>query len=137
MRKIKTHIFPKTKVNILPKKTKKPLFSDKQLKIATTRITFAFAANLIQEIENFIASKIVQGDYTYPSISAIVRQSLLDYQQGKIKLAEERNNKLVKREITIRFPPDLLNFYHSFPMKKRVDVLERCLISYWEKIKKK
>lgn len=104
----------------------------------SAKITFSLSATLLQELENFIRSRWTQGDYTYSNLSAVVRQSLVAYQNGKIKLATEKLNKIPKRNLTIRFTSsDLLNFYYSLPFGHRTDILERSLISYWQKIKKK
>jgi hypothetical protein len=89
-----------------------------------------------QQAENWLNSRWVQKDFTYPSLSELIRKSLQAYQEGKIKINETRRDKhSPKREITIRFSnSDLLNFYYSLPYSQRTAIVEESLSNYLEKM---
>ena len=86
-----------------------------------------------------MSSQWVQQDFTYDSLSELIRKSLEAYQQGKIKVnLIERDKNAPKREITIRFfNTDLLNFYYSLPYRQRTGIVEESLRGYLEKLGKK
>ncbi len=136
MRKINndTSLF-KVKTNNPPINKKKSQGSPKTTQ--TARITFALNANLCQQAENWLNSRWVQQDFTYHSLSELIRKSLQAYQEGKIKVNETgRDKHAPKREITIRFSnSDLLNFYYSLPYSQRTAIIERSLSNYLEKMK--
>src|SRR5947208_3111789 len=76
-----------------------------------SRITFALNANLCQEAEQMLNSLWSQNDYTYSSLSELIRSSLQAYQNGEFVInPSERDKFTPKREITIRFAaqPQLL-----------------------------
>lgn len=99
------------------------------------RFTLALNANLLQQAENLVRSQWSQQDYTYSSLSDLIKKSLQAYQQRKIKLKLElRDKKATKREITIRWSGDLLNFYHSLPIGQRTAIIEGSLQVYLEKL---
>ena len=102
----------------------------------TTRITFALNADLCQQAENWLNSQWVQQNYTYKSLSELIRRSLQAYQDGKVKVnSTERDKHAPKREITIRFfNADLLNFYYSLPYSQRTGIIEESLRSYLERM---
>jgi len=102
----------------------------------TARITFALNANLVQQAENWLNSQWVQQDYTYSSLSELIRKSLTAYQEGEIDInLTERDKHAPKREITIRFfNADLLNFYYSLPYSQRTAIIEESLAAYLEKV---
>ena len=102
MRKINSNILPfgskinndtsrfKVKVNHPPVSKSKSPISPKSNQ--TARITFALNANLCQQAENWLNSRWVQQDFTYPSLSELIRKSLTAYQEGKIKVNETRQD---------------------------------------------
>ena len=98
----------------------------------TARITFALNADLCQQAENWLNSQWTQQDYTYSSLSELIRKSLQAYQEGKIEInSTERDKHAPKREISIRFfNTDLLNFYYSLPYSRRVGIIEESLRGY-------
>jgi vacuolar-type H+-ATPase subunit E/Vma4 len=102
----------------------------------TAKITFALNANLCQQAENWLNSQWSQYDYTYKSLSELIRKSLTAYQEGKINInPNERDKHAPKREITIRFfNTDLLNFYYSLPYSQRTAIIEESLREYLDKI---
>ena len=102
----------------------------------TARITFALNANLVQQAENWLNSQWVQQDYTYSSLSELIRRSLTAYQEGEVDInLTERDKHAPKREITIRFfNADLLNFYYSLPYSQRTAIIEESLGAYLEKV---
>lgn len=138
MRKINndTALF-KVKVNNPPVSKPKSPVSPKTTQ--TARITFALNANVCQQAENWLNSRWVQQDFTYPSLSELIRKSLQAYQEGKIKVNETGRDKYApKREITIRFSnSDLLNFYYSLPHSQRTAIIEGSLGSYLERMNNK
>ena len=105
----------------------------------TARITFALNANLCQQAENWLNSQWVQQDYTYSSLSELIRKSLAAYQEREIDInLTERDKHAPKREITIRFfNADLLNFYYSLPYSQRTGIIEESLAAYLEKLNSK
>ena len=101
------------------------------------RITFALNAHLCQQAENMLKSQWARNNYTYPSLSELIRKSLMAYQEGKIKVnLVERDKFAPKREITVRFSlnPSLLNFYYSLPEGQRTAIIEESLRVYLERL---
>jgi len=105
----------------------------------TAKITFALNANLCQQAENMLEAQWTQFDYTYPSLSELIRKSLQAYQEGEIEInLTERDKHAPKRETTIRFPnADLLNFYYSLPYNQRTAIIEESLREYLDKLNAK
>ncbi len=105
----------------------------------TAKITFALNASLCQQAENWLNSRWTQQDYTYSSLSELIRKSLQAYQEGEIEInLTERDKHALKREITIRFiNADLLNYYYSLPYTQRTAIIEESLASYLDKLNKK
>ena len=105
----------------------------------TNRITFALNADLCQQAENWLNSQWVHNDFTYRSLSDLIRKSLQTYQEGEIEVNPTKRDKHApKREISIRFfNADLLNFYYSLPYSQRVGILEESLRKYLEKLSEK
>lgn len=92
------------------------------------RITFALNAHLCQQAENMLKSQLTQENYTYRSLSELIRKSLEAYQNREIEInLTERNKFTPKREITVRFSlnPGLLNFYYSLSIGQRTAIKER------------
>jgi len=126
MRKIRSSIVSKVKSQVKAVKTTR-----------TAKITFALNASLCQQAENWLNSQWVQHDYTYNSLSELIRKSLVAYQNGEITInPTERDKFAPKREITVRFGlvPDLLNFYYSLPYSQRTAMVEESLSAYLDKI---
>lgn len=99
----------------------------------TSRLTFALNANLCQEAESMLKSLWSQNDFTYRSLSDLIRESLTAYQNGALAIDfNERDKFAAKKEITIRFAsfPDLLNFYYSLPRSQRTAIIEASLKAY-------
>ncbi|MDR1670295.1 MAG: hypothetical protein LBR43_01030 [Spiroplasmataceae bacterium] len=103
-----------------------------------TKITFALNADLCQQAENFLKSQLIRANYSYSSLSELIRKSLQSYQEGEIEInLTERDKNAPKREITIRFSNiDLLNFYYSLPYNQRTAIIEKSFESYLDKISK-
>src|SRR5207237_9910075 len=121
MRKIRSSIVSKVKSQV-----KEPKASQ------ATRITFALNANLCQQAENILKSCWSQNDYTYKSLSELIRKSLRAYQKGEINInPTERNKHAPKREITVRFGlvPDLLNFYYYLHYCQVIWIIMSCFSS--------
>lgn len=101
------------------------------------RITFALNAHLCQQAENMLNSHWTQSNFTYRSLSELIRKGLEAYQNGEIKVnLVERDKFAPKREITVRFSlnPDLLNFYYSLPEGQRTAIIEESLRVYLERL---
>jgi len=105
----------------------------------TVRITFALNADLCQQAENWLNSQWVQQNYTYKSLSELIRRGLQAYQERKVNInSTERDKHAPKREITIRFfNTDLLNFYYSLPYSQRTAIIEESLRGYLGKLEEK
>lgn len=100
------------------------------------RITFALNAHLCQQAENMLKSHWTRQNFTYPSLSELIRKSLEAYQNQEISInPTERDKFTPKREITVRFSlnPDLLNFYYSLPEGQRTAIVEESLRVYLER----
>ena len=102
----------------------------------TAKITFALNADLCQQAENMLEAQWTQFDYTYKSLSELIRKSLQAYQEGEIGInLTERDKHAPKREISVRFfNTDLMNFYYSLPYSQRVAIVEESLRRYLDKI---
>jgi hypothetical protein len=102
----------------------------------TARITFALNADLCQQAENMLEAQWTQFNYTYRSLSELIRKSLEAYQEREIEInPTERDKHAPKREVSIRFfNTDLLNFYYSLPYSQRVGIVEESLRQYLNKI---
>ncbi|CAG8539774.1 137_t:CDS:10, partial [Ambispora leptoticha] len=92
--------------------------------------------------ENFFTKKEsepAKQDYTYSSLSELIRKSLQAYQKGEIDInLAERDKHAPKREITIRFiNTDLLNYYYSLPYTQRTAIIEESLATYLDKLNAK
>ncbi|KLL04325.1 MAG: hypothetical protein MRECE_1c091 [Mycoplasmataceae bacterium CE_OT135] len=101
------------------------------------RITFALNAHLCQQAENMLKSQWTRNNYTYPSLSELIRKGLEAYQNREIEISlVERDKHTPKREITVRFSlnPDLLNFYYSLPEGQRTAIIEESLRNYLERL---
>jgi len=105
----------------------------------TAKITFALNASLCQQAENWLNSRWVQQNYTYPSLSELIRKGLQAYQEGEIDInLTERDKHALKREITIRFlNTDLLNYYYSLPYTQRTAIIEESLAGYLDRLNAK
>lgn len=101
-----------------------------------TKITFALNADLCQQAENMLEAQWTQFDYTYKSLSELIRKSLEAYQEGEIGInTTERDKHAPKREISVRFfNTGLLNFYYSLPYTQRTAIVEESLRQYLNKI---
>jgi hypothetical protein len=126
----------KIKDNILSErlKIKSQIKSTKTTR--TTKITFALNADLCQQAENMLEAQWTQFDYTYSSLSELIRKSLEAYQEGGIGInTTERDKHAPKREVSVRFfNTDLLNFYYSLPYSQRTAIIEESLRGYLERL---
>ena len=108
------------------------------LESPTNKISFAFSAPLLEEIKNLLTSQWNQGDFAYVSISHFIRQSLIAYREKKIKLDLTFPRSRQKKDFTVRWPEsDLLNFYYSLPLRKRVLIVEASMWAYFQLVAKK
>ena len=101
------------------------------------RITFALNTHLCQQAENMLKSQWVQNNFTYRSLSELIRKSLEAYQNETININPTQRDKFApKREITVRFSlnPGLLNFYYSLPEGQRTAIIEESLKVYLERL---
>jgi hypothetical protein len=63
----------------------------------------------------------------------LIKQSLRSYQAGKLKLTTPRPLGNSKRQISVRLPQDLQEFYWSIPSGQRTELVELVLLNYLEK----
>ena len=108
-------------------------------KLKPTKITFALNASLCQQAENFLESQRTQFNFTYSSLSELIRKSLQAYQEGVIEPnLTQRDKHAPKKEVSIRFfNTDLLNFYYSLPYTQRTALIEQSLREFLDKISQK
>ena len=79
----------------------------------------------------------MQNNFTYRSLSELIRKSLEAYQNETININPTQRDKFApKREITVRFSlnPGLLNFYYSLPEGQRTAIIEESLKVYLERL---
>ena len=73
----------------------------------------------------------------YTSLSDLIKQSLITYRSGKLKLTIQRENINPKRQISVRLPASLTEYYQSIPSGQRTELIELVLINYLASIGKK
>ena len=95
------------------------------------RITFACDQVLFEQVQTTLQQQHLAGDYSYPSVSEVIRQTLRAYQSG-MKLTQPRVKENPKRDVAFRLADELLNFYNSLPSLAKTAVLERALASYYQ-----
>jgi len=101
------------------------------------KISFAFSAPLLEKIKGLLTNQWSQGDFTYISVSHFIRQALVAYQQKKVKLDLTFPRSHLKKGFTVRWPEsDLLNFYYSLPLRKRVLIVEASMWAYFQLVTK-
>jgi hypothetical protein len=94
------------------------------------RINCQLSEPLLIKCENFIASKHLNRDYTYSSLSDLIRKSLISYQEKKLNLTIPRATGQPKKATGIILPAELWEYYRTLPNRHRTDILESCLINY-------
>ncbi|KLL05270.1 MAG: hypothetical protein MRERV_3c099 [Mycoplasmataceae bacterium RV_VA103A] len=85
---------------------------------------------LISQAKNFLKGKHLGGDYTYGSVSDLVRRSLELYQQQKLVLTTTRNLTNPRQKVAFYLTPPLATYYRNLPQRHRTEILERCLASF-------
>lgn len=108
---------------------------EKKKKIITTpkknskgKFTWELDSHLLAKCENVIKSQKFPRQFT--SLSDLIKQSLIVYKQGQLKLTIPRATNNPKRQISVRLPSDLREFYENIPIGQRKELVELVLENY-------
>ncbi|KLL04770.1 MAG: hypothetical protein MRERV_12c033 [Mycoplasmataceae bacterium RV_VA103A] len=96
--------------------------------ISRGKFTWELDSHLLSKCQNVINSQKYPRRYT--GLSDLIKQGLLVYQAGKLKLIKPRNLNNPKRQVSVRLSPDLKEFYESFPKGQRTELVESVLVNY-------
>jgi hypothetical protein len=114
--------------------TKKPALENKTTptKINTGKsklVSINLPQILVARCQGVISSKKAAGDFTLNSLSDLIRQSLVAYQQG-LSLAGARIEGHDPKKVNVSLNEELFNYYQNLPFKSRWEIVERSLIAY-------
>jgi Arc/MetJ-type ribon-helix-helix transcriptional regulator len=87
---------------------------------------------LYSTISNMIEAQHTGGDYTFPSVSDVIRSAIQARKEGMdlTELAQEGN----KKATTIRVNQELFDYYKSWPERMRAKILDRTIRSYLKRL---
>lgn len=93
------------------------------------RVPLRLNDDICLEVNEAIEGMKATGDYSYLSLSDVVRESLRAYMNENIVL---RDTAPKGRDScrTVSFDPELHDFYKSLPNRGKKDILERCIINF-------
>lgn len=106
-----------------------PISLEKVINGKSKLISINLPAILVARGQGAIVSRKTVGDFTLTSLSDLIRQSLVAYQQG-LSLAGSRIESSETKKVNVMLNEDLFSFYQSLPPKSRWEIIERSLISY-------
>jgi len=115
---------------------KKPNLSNKEIinEDKGIHLTLLIDPELNVKIKNTLRAKWVGGDFKYTSFSQVVRVALEEYKNGKLKIVEYGG--VGKKQVSVRFPKELLNFYNTIPRGQRSFIINSLLNTYLKKLTK-
>lgn len=91
-------------------------------------ITIQCNTLLYTTLQNTVTALHTGNDFTYTSVTDIIRAALKAYQEG-MKLTEiERSGK--KKQTSIRVDDSLYKFYKSLPNQLRTKIIEKVIRTY-------
>ena len=90
-----------------------------------TTISIHLEPNLFMMIEQMLESRQIAGDYSWSSVADFIREAILDYAQG-INLEAQAIGKRTKR-FSLRAGKTVVNYWESFPKRKKAEILDRIL----------
>lgn len=115
---------------------KKPNLTNKEIlsEDKGIHITLLIDTDLNVKIKNILRAKWAEGDFKYTSFSQVLRVALQDYKDGKLKMI--KYDGVGKKQISARFPKDLMDFYNTIPNGKRSFIINSLLNTYLKKLTK-
>jgi hypothetical protein len=93
------------------------------------RVPLRLNDEICLEVNEAIEGMKATGDYSYLSLSDVVRDSLRAYMNQELELRDTAP-KGGDSCRTVSFDPDLHDFYKSLPHRGKKDILERCIINF-------
>ena len=91
-------------------------------------ITIQCNALLYTTLQNTVKALHAGNDFTYTSVTDIIREALKAYQEGMELTEMEQSGK--KKQTSIRVDTSLYKFYKSLPNQLRTKILEKAIRSY-------
>ncbi len=94
----------------------------------SSEITIRFDRMLYEQLQNSLAASHVVGDFSYVSVSDVIRAAMRAYQDGMelTELAPSGN----KKGYTLRIDAELRAFYDTLPNRLKSQIIERAVRSY-------
>ena len=97
-------------------------------KIYEHSITIQCHALLYNTLQNMIKAQHTGNDFTYTSVTDLIRAALLAYQSGMELTEIEQPGK--KKQTSIRLDDSLYKFYKSLPNQLRTKILEKAIRTF-------
>ena len=97
-------------------------------KIYEHSITIQCNALLYNTMQNIIQAQHTGNDFTYTSVTDLIRAALLAYQSGMELTEIEQPGK--KKQTSIRVDDSLYKFYKSLPNQLRTKILEKAIRTF-------
>ncbi len=91
-------------------------------------ITIQCNALLYNTLQNIIKAQHTGNDFTYTSVTDLIRAALLAYQSGMELTEIEQPGK--KKQTSIRVDDSLYKFYKSLPNQLRTKILEKAIRTF-------
>ncbi|MDJ0717236.1 MAG: hypothetical protein QNJ54_23965 [Prochloraceae cyanobacterium] len=91
-------------------------------------ITIQCHALLYNTLQNTIQAQHTGNDFTYTSVTDLIRAALLAYQSGMELTEIEQPGK--KKQTSIRVDDSLYKFYKSLPNQLRTKILEKAIRTF-------
>ena len=91
-------------------------------------ITIQCNALLYSTLQNTIKAQHTGNDFTYTSVTDLIRAALLAYQSGMELTEIEQPGK--KKQTSIRVDDSLYKFYKSLPNQLRTKILEKAIRTF-------
>jgi hypothetical protein len=105
---------------------------ESNIKAHTHSVTVQFNALLYTTLQNMIASAHTASDFTYTSVTDVIRAALQAYKEG-MELTELPVSG-AKKNTSIRLNEELYTFYQTWPSQLRTKILERVVRSFLKKL---
>ena len=94
------------------------------------RINCQISQPLLIKCQNLITSLHLAHNYSYSSLSDLIRKSLTAYSEKKLNLTIPRPVGQPKKIICLALPFELWEYYRNLPFRHRTNILESCLVNY-------
>lgn len=95
-------------------------------------ITVRYSTLLYTTLQNMISAAHMANDFTYTSVTDVVRAALQAYMDG-MDLTEP-NEPGEKRQTSIRVTTEMHQFYKTWPNQMRTKILERVIRSFLKQV---